>query len=1102
MNIRRCRALYNWIVFPASLIFCPVAALPADATAPQLVFEQISVQQGLSQSIVTNIMQDRRGFLWFGTEDGLNLYNGYGFTVLRTDPADPHSLSYNQVTALYEDRSGTIWAGTFNGGLNRYILETNSFIRYKNSSTDVNTLSHNLVYSIAQDRSGCLWIGTESGLNRVCNVQQVESAAHFDRFFHVGSDTASISDDHVRALAVDSSGNIWIGTDQGLNLLPADQATLPAPRFKRIQRHGESWYNISHDTVRTVMVDRNNVVWVGSVHGLSRLQNGATGHAQAFKFVHRAADPYSLSNNNVYALLEDDAGYIWVGTDGGGLNRYDPGSGRFTAYRNNPQNPNTLSHDEIRTLFQDRSGLLWIGTYGGGASKVNVHRKQFAHYYYDPNMPDGLSQPIIWSIYEDQDSILWIGTHGGGLDRLDRRQNRYTHYRANPADPNTLSHNIVRLVMPGQQDDLWIGTHGGGICRFFPASGRFIRYMHDGRDSSSLSHNEIRCLFLDQDSLLWIGTQGGGLNVLDTRTLQAARVPFRHFRHNPADSNSICSDYIRCVHKDSQGQFWVGTQGGGLDRLDPATGRCQHYRQSPTDPAGITSNYIFCIYEDPQGIFWLGTWGAGLLKFERDSSRFTTFTSKDGLASDAVYGILPDPQRQLWLSTNNGLVRFDPATHRCKNYNIRDGLQSNEFNGGSYFMSRSGEMFFGGINGFNAFYPEQIKDNPHIPPIVITDFRKMNRLVHFDQPLSEITALTLSHRDYIFSFEFAALDYTAPEKNQYAYKMEGLDQEWIATSATHRSAQYTTLPPGHYTFRVKGSNNDGVWNDAGVAVAVTITPPYWQTWWFRLLAAIVIGGSVLWVYRRRLRLIRMAAELRAAHEIQMAIMPQQDPPVPGFDISGICIPANQVGGDFFDYTWLGTNQEQFGIIIGDVSGKAMRAAMTAVMVSGIVYAEAAEGKNIAEALTRSNRLLYPKIDRQTFTALCVAALDLKNKVMRFTIAGLDKPLLKSGEEWRALNSSGTPYPLGLREQHTYEEQQVQLQAGDCVILRTDGLHDAMNRSREFYGEDRLLQFLARLEVGARTAREIRDAIVADVQAFTGDMHHYDDMTVIVIKVGA
>ena len=1073
----------------------------APAAVPQLVFEQISVPQGLSQSIVTNIMQDRRGFLWFGTEDGLNLYNGYGFTVLRTDPADPHSLSYNQITALYEDRSGVIWAGTFNGGLNRYILESNSFIRYKYSSVDTATLSHNLVYAIVQDLSGCLWIGTECGLNRLAGLHPSAAPAHFNRFFHDPARPESISNDHVRALAVDSSGNVWIGTDQGLDLLPADQLALPAPRFRHLRGGGAAWSNIGHDTVRTLLVDHANALWVGSVHGLTRLRDGATPQAQAHRFVHDAADPHSLSHNNVYALFEDDTENIWIGTDGGGLNQWDRQSERFTAYRHNPQNSNTLSHDEIRALFQDRSGLLWVGTYGGGVSKVNVHRKQFTHYAYDPDTPAGLSRPIVWSIYEDQDSLLWIGTHGGGLDRLDRRRNRYTHYRAHPDDPNSLSHNIVRLVLPGLDNDLWIGTHGGGICRFMPGSGRFIRYLHDSRDSTSLSHNEIRSLWLDRDSLLWIGTQGGGLNVLDTRALQSRPALFRHFRHDPADSNSICSDYIRCVYQDRQGLFWIGTQGGGLDGLDPASGRIKHYRQDPADPSTITSNYIFCIYEDPAGMLWLGSWGAGLIKFNRDTGRFTSYTSKDGLASDAVYGILPDRNGRLWFSTNNGLVCFDPSTGLCKNYNVRDGLQSNEFNGGSYFMSRSGEMFFGGINGFNAFYPDRIKDNPHIPPIVLTAFRKMNRPVSLDRPLSEITAITLSHRDYIFSFEFAALDYTAPEKNHYAYKMEGLDEEWIATSAANRLAQYTTLPPGHYTFRVKGSNNDGVWNEAGVAVAITITPPFWQTWWFRFLVVMIFGGSALWAYRRRLRLIRMAAELRAAHDMQMAIMPQQDPPVPGFDISGICIPANQVGGDFFDYTWLGSGQKQFGIIIGDVSGKAMRAAMTAVMASGIVYAEA-EGGSIAAALTRSNRLLYPKIDRQTFIALCLVALDAENRIMRFANAGLEKPLLSSGGEWRALDYNSTPYPLGLREHHEYAEQQVPLHSGDIVILRTDGVHDAMNRNKEFYGEERLLCFLGRLNVTSLSARAIRDEILKDVQAFTGDMHHYDDMTVIVIKVEA
>jgi ligand-binding sensor domain-containing protein len=1084
----------------ASPVMAWLTVALATPETPQLVFEQISVPQGLSQSIVTNIMQDRRGYLWFGTEDGLNLYDGYGFTVLRTDAQDPNSLSYNQITALYEDRSGVIWVGTFNGGLNRYLLEENRFIRFRADFHNPSSLSHDLVYALVEDRNRTLWIGTDGGLNRMDSRPDEPGQAIFTRFVHEPGQAGSLADNHIRALAVDSTGNLWIGSDRGISLLPAGETGSSAPNFMPLPERDGDWYALTHDTVRTLLVDHTGALWIGAVHGLHRLRWGDGRHPELHSFYHRPADPCSLSNNHIWALLEDDAGNIWIGTDGGGINRYDPADNQFTSWRNNPHNANSLSHNEIRALFQDRSGLLWVGTYGGGVSKVDARPKRFTHYAYDPGHPEGLSQSIVWGIYEDPQGMLWIGTHGGGLNKLDRSSGRYTHYRAYPDRRDSLSHDIVRLVIPGHNGELWLGTNGGGICRFNPATGRFIRWMHEADNPRSLAHNEIRSLFLDDDGTLWIGTNGGGLDRLNTRGLDRTEPVFYHSRRNPADSTSIASDYIRFIHKDRQGHYWIGTQGGGLDRYDAAANRFIHHRQIPGRPGGLSSNYIFCMHEDSRGLFWLGSWGAGLIKFDPERKTFTSYSTRDGLPSDAIYGILEDKSGKLWFSSNNGLARFDPVTAECKNYSIRDGLQSNEFNGGSFFQSSHGEMFFGGINGFNAFFPDEIQDNPHIPPVVITSFRKMNREVRLDRPLSEVKKLKLSHRDYFFSFEFAALDYTAPEKNRYAYKMEGLDQEWITTSAHQRVAQYTTLPPGRYTFRVRGSNNDGVWNEEGRAIAITITPPFWQTRWFQILILLAAGGTGLYFYLRRLRLIRMTAELRAAHDMQMAIMPHEAPRVPGFDISGICIPANQVGGDFYDYAWVGSGEKEFGIMIGDVSGKAMRAAMLAVMANGIVHAEAAEGKNVAEAVTRSNRILYPKIDRQTFIALCLVSLELESRLMHFTNAGLNEPRLYSGGRWQLLQGNGSPYPIGVRKGHLYQEQKVQLHPGDILLLQSDGLQDAMNRAREFYGEERLMTFLQGLDGAGRSAREIRDAILADVRAFTGDVHHYDDMTVIVIKV--
>jgi len=1080
-----------------------VGVLPVSAQIPPLVFDRISVDQGLSQSIVVSIIQDARGFLWFGTEDGLNLYDGYSFTILRSDPTDQHSLSYNQISCIHEDARGIIWVGTFTGGLNRYILKKNLFVRYHSSPRDSTTIASDVITALTSDRSGAIWIGTDRGLSRMTpGLRGDWEEPLIVRFHSDPRNPLGLPHDNIRSLCIDSVGALWVGTEWGLACLPKEELSSREPRFLRYRYDPRDTTSLSQDTVRATIVDRRGILWVGTDRGLNRaIRSGHSGRVTGFeRFLPRADNPYALNHPRVCALFEDNRGILWVGTDGGGLNRLDPRSGMFYHYLNDPLNPQSLSYNELRSIYQDRSGLLWVGTYGGGVNKVDARKKPFLLYRHDPNNSNSLNQEIIWGIHEDRDGILWIGTHGGGLNRIDRKRNRFTYYRSNPADPATLSSDIVRLVIGDPSGDLWIGTHGGGLCRFTPRTGRFLRYLHDPSDGSSISHNEIRSLFLDRRGMLWIGTFGGGLNVVDAKAPPNSHLRFTRYRNNPADSCSLGSDFVREICEDSSGIFWIGTQGNGLNRFDPRTGCFTRYRAVPGDPASLSSDHIMGLYLDGEGILWLASWGGGLNRFDPRSGKVQRFMRREGLPGDAVYGILQDRSGNLWLSTNYGLSRFNPKTLTIRNYSIRDGLQSNEFDAGAYFQSPSGEMFFGGINGFNAFYPDSILDNPQVPPIVITSFRKLNREVRFDRPVSEVDEITLSYRDYVFSFEFAALDYTAPEKNQYAFMMEGLDEDWIHTSSDKRFVQYTTLKPGDYAFRVKGSNNDGVWNEEGIRVRIHITPPLWEMWWFRsgIILAVGLVGAAL--YRRRLKTIRMKAELRAAHDTQMSIMPHENPRVPGCDVSGICVPANEVGGDFFDYFWLGESEDRFGIVIGDVSGKAMRAAMTAVMASGIVNAEARSGKGIAEILSMTNRLLFSKTDRGMFTAICLLVLEPDRRSVAFANAGLVRPVHVGGDGLRSLETVGSPHPLGMVLDTNYQETVVEVVQGDVLLLQTDGVIEAQDHGRHFYGEERLHRVLRSLDMKTLTSNQIRDALLEDVRHFVGSAPQHDDMTVVVVKI--
>ncbi len=1066
----------------------------------RLTFEQISIEQGLSQSIVYCIVQDRRGFLWFGTEDGLNKYDGYNFTILRRDPNQANSLSYNEIRALCEDREGMLWIGTFFGGLNRYDPATEQVANYRNIAGDSTSLSHNNVRVIYASRrnENVLWIGTLSGLNRW--DRRTNTCA---RFLHEADNPNSLSHNTINAIIEDRNGTLWVGTNAGLNKL-VDANNGAPPYFERFHHDAANRNSLGNEVITALHEDRSGTLWIGTEGGLHKMISSQATPSFA-RYQHDPENPRSLSHNHVTFIFEDSSpdSFLWIGTNGGGLNLLEHKRESFTCYQNDARDPTSLSSNQLHAMCEDRSGIIWIGTHGSGANKVLNRRKPFALYQPEPGNPNSLPQEIVWAMYEDAHGILWIGTHGGGLTRFDRAKNLYTHYQNDPRNPHSLGSNIVRLIHPvrGDPDALWIGTHGGGLDRFDMKTGKFIRYLHDPTDQTSISSNELRSIYEDRSGTLWLGTNGGGLNKL----ISSANPPpkFIRYQNRPNNPASLSNDYVRAIYEDpiEAGRFlWIATQGGGLNKFDRRTESFTHYRAAENRPNRLNNDYILCLHADHEGVFWLGTWGGGLNKFDREQGVLAYYTTREGLPNNEIYGILEDESGDFWISSNRGLSRFNPKTEAFKNYETEDGLQSNEFNGGAFFKSTSGELFFGGIHGFNAFYPQSIGDNPHVPPVAITGFFKFNKEARLSPSLAATDELQLSYKDYVFSFEFAALDYTAPMKNQYAYKMEGLDRDWIFTDAKKRFATYTKLAPGAYTFRVKGSNNDGRWNETGASLAVRIHPPFWKTVWFQALAALGAIGLIYFGYRERVKHVRMKTELRTAHEAQMSIMPQADPQVTGFDISGVCLPANEVGGDFFDYLWLDQARTKFGIAIGDVSGKAMQAAMTAVMANGMLYAKTEEALAIREIMTRLNRPMYAKIKREMFTALCLAALDLKTKELTFTNAGLIEPLLKRGAAAVYLEATGCKHPLGVAKDDFYEERKLPLQSGDMLVFVTDGIIEEQNRGGEFYGEQALQELLTRMDTAHASAATIKEKILAEVKRFSGVTAQDDDMTVIVVKV--
>ena len=789
-------------------------------------FERILVEQGLSQNTVNCILQDSKGFMWFGTEDGLNRYDGYNFTVYRHSPDDPHSLSDNTIRAAYEDHLGVLWIGTGGGGLNAFDRVTERFTHYRHDPKDAHSLSYDTVTAVYEDSEGALWIGTRRGLNRFDR-----ESGEFVRYrFRRGSY-------QVTAIHEDESGVLWVGTSDGLARF--DRKTGKFVHYENISYDVRS---LSNDMVRSICQDREGVLWVGTGGGgLNRFD------WENEQFTHYLMDPGDIPGfvyNDVTSVYEDQAGVLWVGTDGGGLYQFDRETEQFEVYRTVPHQSDSLSSNYVRSVYQDRQGILWIGTWDGGVNKYDWSKEKFVHYQNDPNTSNSLSHNHVLSIFQDRDGVLWIGTGGRGLDRFDRAKGKFTHYQHNPGDPHSLSNDYVMSIYQDIQGVIWVGTSGGGLDRLNPETGQFVNYQNTVDDSTTLSSNVVEAIHQDRVGTLWIGTMGGGLNRFDTVTKQ-----FSHYRYASHDPSTLSSDNVTSIYEDQWGVLWIGTRGGGLNRFDHENERFVRYQSDPDDPNSLSDDAVSSLYEDQAGILWVGT-DRGLNRFDRIQGTFTRYDEQHGLPSDAVSGILGDDRGFLWLSTKKGLSRFDPRTETFRNYGVDDGLQGYDF--GAYHKSRSGEMFFGGVNGLNAFQPDDVRDNPYVPPIVLTRLTQGGEGVSIGTSVEAVETITLHWPKNFFEFEFAALNYIQPEKNQYAYMLEGLDKDWNLVGST-RFAQYTNLPGGTYRLKLKGSNNDGVWNETGAALTIIIVPPFWVTWWFRGAVVLALIGSVIGGYRLRVR---------------------------------------------------------------------------------------------------------------------------------------------------------------------------------------------------------------------------------------------------------
>lgn len=825
-----------------------VAGLVAVSQKQQIRLTHLGTDKGLSQSNGSCILQDSRGFMWFGTQDGLNRYDGYTFTVYKNNPKDPASLSNSYIKDILEDAKGNIWVATLGGGLDRFDREKGVFFHYRQNKKIAGSLSDDFVNCITEDSGGDLWIGTETGgLNRMD-----ARTGLFTSYMYNRGDSNSISDNDVTTIFEDSRHRIWVGTFHGgMDLL--DKASGRCTRFRHDDKDSRS---LAYNTVLHFFEDRRHRLWIGTRGGGLDLLNFPDTHFRHFK--HDLHNPNSLSRDVILSLAGDEKNNLWIGTENGGLDIFNPETETFTHYLHDEIDNTSLSNNSIYALYKDSRDNMWIGTYSGGIDLYSKDANQFALYKHNSSFNSPGNNNIL-DFTEDSRGNIWIGTDGGGAEFFDPKTEKFTHFIHDPKDPQSICGNYIISTREDKDHNIWMGSCGDGMTVFDPSKKTFRQIKKAAANSAGISGDNNGAIAMDKDKDLWITSWGDGLNQYRSQTGS-----FIHYRYDSSNINSVSADRIICLFTDSKGYLWIGSFDKGLDCYDKRTKTFTHFIHDSSGNS-LSNNSIHCIYEDWQGNIWIGT-KSGLNCLDRRSNHFTNYFTRDGLPDALIFGILGDARGNLWISTNNGLCRFNPQTRAVKNFTIADGLQSNEFKAHACLKTSSGEMYFGGVNGFNKFYPDSIKANSYEPPLVITGFQVFNKEVPIsdkrsaDSPLqkdiAETREITISYKQSVISFGFASLNYTLPEKKQYAYRLTGFDKKWNEIGISH-TATYTNLDPGSYIFEVKGLNNDGSWSAATVSLRLTITPPFWATWWFRLLGVLFIAGSIIAFYRRRMRAIQV-----------------------------------------------------------------------------------------------------------------------------------------------------------------------------------------------------------------------------------------------------
>lgn len=825
----------------------------AFSQSQQIHFSHIGYRNGLSERNVNYIYQGKRGFMWIGTRDGLNRYDGYKIKVFRNNPDDPNSISNNYITHIAEDKYGNIWVATMGGGLNKFDRRSNKFSHYQHHQGDDQSIASNFINRIVFDDQDNIWIATQNDGLDLFNTK-LNKAVHYR---NQKLDPKSISGNNIITVFKDSRNHIWAG-DQLTGLNRFDSKTRSFTRFSHQDRVPGS---ISSNRITYLFEDSSSQLWIGTQDQGLNLYDYAS---NSFKhFVTDKKNKNSVAGNSIQSIAEDDQKNLWVGTENAGLSIFNYKQNTFETYVHDDVDQSSLNTNSVDAIFKDRFGNMWVGTFSGALHLYKKYSTNFTHYKHSRS-PNSLSNDFVLSIFEDSNHHFWLGTDGGGLNSFNNRTDDFTVYK-HQEGRNSISGNYVLDIREDQHKQLWIATWGAGISVLDLQTKQFQTYRHNTKDDNSISADNIYTICPDPGGKIWIGTFGGGLDLFDPATNQ-----FTHYRHNAGDPKSLASDRINSLLKDSKGNLWVGTNDAGLDLFEPGTGTFRHFKHTATKTS-ISNNTVVDIKEDHAGNLWLCTFD-GLNLLDPSKKVFTRFSTEDGMQNNFTYAILEDNRYNLWISTNSGLSRYNSKLGTFTNFTDEDGLQEDEYKPHSALKSSTGELFFGGVNGFNKFYPEQIRDVKSSAPLLLTGFQLFNKEVAIAkdssdtsvlrEDITEAKSITLPYDQSTISFDFALLDFLSHGKKNYSYFLKGFDKSWNNVGRKN-SAVYTNLPHGDYTFMVKCRNSDQKGSVTSVIrLQLIIVPPFWLTWWFKLISAVVLLTAVYLVYRSRINsIIRQKATL-------------------------------------------------------------------------------------------------------------------------------------------------------------------------------------------------------------------------------------------------